>query len=73
MERIKAAPDMTGRELTKGDIVTTRTSENKSRVCDLANDGGTTFVCLRPIHQPYAPGEWHAADRVLWNSRGRRR
>ena len=73
MRKVKSASDMTGRKLNKGDTVMDVNGQITGRICDIADDEGTFFVRLRPVHQPYAHGVWYAADRVLWLAQGRRR
>lgn len=77
MQKLDRTKDYSGRKMERGDTVSTINGHLTARVCDIASDGDTIFVRLRPLHQPYGPGVWHAADRVLWvaaaNRRRRRR
>lgn len=73
MSKIAHASDCSGRKLTKGDTVTDLAGQITGRICDIANEDGTLFVRLRPLHQPYTNGVWHAADRVLWLADARKR
>ncbi|HEX7008571.1 MAG TPA: hypothetical protein VF184_01225 [Phycisphaeraceae bacterium] len=73
MRKIDQTQDYSGRPLERGDTVSTLNGHLTARVCDIATDGETTFVCLRPLHQPYSPGIWHAADRVIWVAAGANR
>jgi hypothetical protein len=66
MERVSLAYDISGRSLSKGDTVSTVTGALTGRISDIAMEEETTFVCLRPVHQPYGRGVWHAADRVVY-------
>ncbi|WP_432799290.1 hypothetical protein [Poriferisphaera sp. WC338] len=60
--------------MNKGDTVATLNGQLTARVCDIAQDDEeVNFVCLRPIHQPYARGIWYAEDQVMWVSKGRKR
>ena len=78
MRKVLHAIDVTGHEVDKGDTVTTLNGQMTARVCDIAVDDEVLdeevqFVCLRPIHQPYARGIWYSSDQVMWVSKGRRR
>ena len=71
--RIETARDIAGYEIRKGDTVSTVNDHVTARVCDLALEGGTAFVRIRPLHQPYARGLWYAAEQVLLLTTARRR
>ena len=73
MEKITIAIDMEGRKMMKGDTVTTVAGDLTARIADLAREGEEEFVRLRPLHQPYGPGVWHAANRVIWVAAGKQR
>ena len=73
MRKIVNAVDVAGHELGKGDTVVTLGSQATATIADLAVEGETQFVKLRPIHQPYGRGVWHAADCVQWLAYGRKR
>ncbi|QQE11047.1 hypothetical protein JD969_16315 [Planctomycetota bacterium] len=78
MRKVLHAIDVTGHDVDKGDTVTTLNGQMTARVCDIALDDDVLdeevkFVCLRPIHQPYARGIWYSADQVMWVSKGRKR
>lgn len=65
MRKQTKARDMEGRELQRGDTVATVTGNLTAKVTDIAIEtDNTMFVCLRPVHQPFSKGIWHAADRV---------
>lgn len=66
MRKTEQASDYQGRELAKGDTVALLSDNSSARISDIATDGDQEFVCLRPLHQPYGKGVWHAADRVVW-------
>jgi hypothetical protein len=59
------ATDVNGYELHKGDTVTTISGDLTGKVYDIRVESDAIFVRLRPLHQPYQTGIWHAADRVL--------
>ena len=67
------AEDVSGRALNKGDTVSTLNGDMTGRISDIAAEDGTIFVRLRPVHQPYGRGVWHAADRVQYVASGQRR
>ena len=75
MHKVSLAMDITGHDVNKGDTVTTLNGQMTARVCDIAqdDDDDMKFLCLRPIHQPYARGIWYAEDQVMWVSKGRKR
>lgn len=73
MKKIEKTQDYSGRKLERGDTVSTLNGYLTARISDIADDAGMPFVRLRPLHQPYGPGTWHAADRVIWVSNGNRR
>jgi hypothetical protein len=65
MRKITKAVDFSGREVHKGDTVSTLSGSMTAKVCDLAVEpDNTMFVCLRAVHQPFSRGVWHAADQV---------
>lgn len=68
MRKTDSATDYQGREIVKGDTVAILSDNTSARVADIAADGDQSFVRLRPLHQPYGKGIWHAADRVVWLS-----
>jgi len=59
--------------MEKGDTVVTLNGQMSGRITDLAKDEDAEFVELRPMHQPYGPGVWHAADHVMWMAAGKQR
>jgi uncharacterized Zn ribbon protein len=65
VKRGAMALDVNGQEIGKGDTVTTISGDLTGKVYDVRMELGTSFVRLRPVHQPYTPGIWHAADRVV--------
>ncbi|MFA9477264.1 hypothetical protein ACERK3_03035 [Phycisphaerales bacterium AB-hyl4] len=73
MRKIQNTQDYSGRTLSRGETVSTLNGYLTARICDIAADDGATFVRLRPLHQPYGPGTWHAADRVVWVAAASRR
>ena len=73
MQKIDTTEDYCGRALRRGDTVSTLNGYLTARVCDIASDDGARFVRLRPLHQPYGPGTWHAADQVVWVAAASRR
>ena len=72
MKKIEIAIDINGRDMRKGDTVTTIGSMTSARIADLAEEGSEQFVSLRPVHQPYGKGVWHSADRVQWVAAGKK-
>ncbi len=70
---IEHASDFDGQEIRKGDTVATLNDNVTAKVCDLCEDGGMEWVRLRPAHQPYGRGIWHAADRVVRLSGSRKK
>ncbi|GEM_PF-1928534 len=64
MKKIKQSEDVNGSELLKGDIVATLSGNLTAKICDVAEDGGTQFVCLRAVQHPFSKGIWHASDQV---------
>ncbi|MBI1336846.1 MAG: hypothetical protein GC164_07780 [Phycisphaera sp.] len=64
--------DVNGAPLEKGDTVATIGGGITAKVHDVNIDMDTAFVFLRPMHQPFAKGVWHASDRVLRLSGGPR-
>ena len=73
MKKVTTAEDANGRPLEKGDTVTTLNGSTTGKISDLATEGDTTFVELRPVHQPYGPKVWHAAERVMWVAAAKKR
>ena len=73
MQKPDEAVDYSGRPVKRGDTVATINGQLTARVCDIANNGETVFVRLRPLHQPYGKGTWHAADRLIWVAAATRR
>ena len=69
MRKIEQAPDLTGRDLLRGDTVTTVGGATTGKIKDIVNDDGALFVEVRPIYRASGKGVWHAADRLLWLSR----
>ncbi len=63
-KKVPEATDVDGRELHKGDVVATITGNLTAKICDIAEDFGTLFVCLRAVQHPFSKGVWHAADQV---------
>lgn len=64
MKKVKVANDVDGRDLQKGDIVATLSGNLTAKVCDVAEEGGMGFVCLRAVQHPFSKGIWHASDQV---------
>lgn len=66
-EKIEVAHDADGTELIKGDTVATIGDNTAARVADLCIDMDLDleYVRLKPLHQAYGKGLWHAADRVI--------
>lgn len=62
--KVDEAIDIDGREIHKGDVVATITGNLTAKICDIAEDFGTLFVCLRAVQHPFSKGVWHAADQV---------
>lgn len=73
MQKLDQATDYSGRPVERGDTVSTLNGQLTARVCDIADNDDMTFVRLRPLHQPYAKGTWHAADRIIWVAAANRR
>lgn len=73
MKKIESTEDYSGRPMKRGDTVSTLNGQLTARICDIASDGDAAFVRLRALHQPYGPGVWHAADRVVWVAAATRR
>jgi len=69
MRKIDQAPDLTGRDLLRGDTVTTVGGGITGKIKDIVNDDGALFVEVRPIYRCVGKGIWHASDRLLWLSR----
>jgi hypothetical protein len=65
MQKTDSVSDLNGRSLFRGDTVTTISGDMTGKIYDIAADSDTGFVRLRPVHQPYQPGIWHAADQVV--------
>ncbi len=63
--KLNKTMDVDGRELRKGDTVATLSGNITAKVTDIVMESDrTSFVCLRPVHQPFSKGIWHAADQV---------
>ncbi len=60
------AADVSGRPLTKGDTVSSLNGQMTGKVWEVQRDDGEAFVSVRPLHQPYAPATWYAADQLIW-------
>ncbi len=73
MRKLDQTEDYSGRALERGDMVSTLNGQLTGRISDIAADGETIFVRLRPLHQPYGKGTWHAADRLIWVAAANRR
>lgn len=73
MEKVETTLDVSGRELNKGDTVSTLNGAMTARISDIALEGDAAFVRLRPVFQPYGPGIWHAADRVVYVAAGKKK
>lgn len=69
MLKIDEAPDINGRDLQRGDTVTTVGGGTTGKIKDIVSDDGALFVEIRPLHRASGKGVWHAADRLLWLSR----
>ena len=69
MVKVEQAPDLNGRDILRGDTVTTVTGDLTGKVKDIAKDDGELFVEVRPVYRAAGKGVWHAADRLLWLSR----
>ena len=65
MRKLGKTIDFNGQRVQKGDTVATLSGDMTAKVYDIAEDLGADFVRLRPVHQPYRSGIWHAADQVL--------
>ena len=72
MQKVESSPDFDGHKLEKGDTVLLLSDNSSAKIADLARDEDQYFVRLRPLHQPYGKGVWHAADRVVFQSAGRK-
>ena len=66
MRKLKKTVDVSGRKICIGDMVTTLSGDVTGKICDICQDAEVTFVRVRPSHQSYGQGVWHAADRTLW-------
>ncbi len=64
MKKLRKSFDVDGRELYKGDLVATLSGNMTAKVCDVADEGGTQFVCLRAVQHPFSKGIWHPSDQV---------
>lgn len=64
MKKLSKSFDVDGRELHKGDLVATLSGNMTAKVCDVADEGGTQFVCLRAVQHPFSKGIWHPSDQV---------
>lgn len=72
MQKLLETEDFQGRTMEKGDTVTLLSDNSSAKIADIAREGDQHFVCLRPLHQPYGKGVWHAADCVLWSASSRK-
>ena len=72
MRKLKKTHDVSGREIGVGDTVTTLMGDVTGKVCDICRDSDVYFVRVRPLHQSYGQGMWHAADRTVWLSKSRK-
>lgn len=72
ISKLKKTHDVAGREIAVGDTVTTLTGDVTGKVCDIGRDSDVFFVRVRPLHQSYGQGMWHAADRTMWLSKSRK-
>jgi hypothetical protein len=72
MQKISATNDVSGREMGVGDTVTTLNGDVTGKICDICEDSDVAFVRVRPLHQSYGKGIWHAADRTMWLSASRK-
>ena len=66
MRKLKKTIDVSGRKISIGDTVTTINGDVTGKICDICQDADVTFVRVRPMHQSYGKGIWHAADRTQW-------
>ena len=73
MRKIKKTNDVSGREMQVGDTVTTLSGDMTGKVCDICQEAEVAFVRVRPLHQSYGKGTWHAADQTMWLSASRRK
>jgi hypothetical protein len=64
MKKIGKSNDVDGRDLQKGDIVATLSGNLTAKICDVAEEGGAQFVCLRAVQRPFSKGIWHPSDQV---------
>ncbi|MFG0250866.1 MAG: hypothetical protein ACF8OB_18415 [Phycisphaeraceae bacterium JB051] len=70
MKKVTSLQDANGKDLTRGDLVTTLTDHVTSKVVELASDLDTGFVRLKPVSYSVGKGTWHAADHVLFLRKG---
>jgi len=73
MRKMKKTIDVSGRVIALGDTVTTINGDLTGKICDICRDADVNFVRVRPLHQSYGQGMWHAADRTMWLSTARPR
>lgn len=73
MRKINKAFDVSGRKIEVGDTVTTLNGDLTGKICDICQESDVAFVRVRPLHQSYGQGIWHAADRTMWLSASRQR
>lgn len=73
MRKLKKTQDVSGRQIEIGDTVTTISGDVTGKICDICQESDVTFVRVRPLHQSYGQGIWHAADRTMWLSASRQR
>ncbi len=73
VRKIKKTTDVSGRTISVGDTVTTLNGDLTGKICDICQDAEVAFVRVRPLHQSYGQGIWHAADRTMWLATARPR
>jgi len=71
LQKINKTSDVSGREMGVGDTVTTLNGDVTGKICDICQESDVAFVRVRPLHQSYGRGVWHAADRTMWLSASR--
>jgi hypothetical protein len=70
MKKVASLLDANGKDITRGDLVTTLTDHVTSKIVELASDLDTGFVRLKPVSYSVGKGVWHAADHVLFLRKG---
>jgi len=65
MDPLEATPDLNGRDMERGDTVTTIAGDTTGKIKDIVCDDGAVFVEVRPLHKSTGKGIWHASDRLL--------